>query len=335
MKRLLQVHLSEKCNLRCKHCYQKGNDYSSLLNISDFGILMSQFKEISNRTNCSGRVLNITGGEPLIIPNILEYIDSSISSGVEHINLLTNGLLLDEYMVKELKQRKIIEVQLSIEGTRQVNNSIRGNNTYDKILDKINLAHNLGLDLKVSYTLNGLNWNCIEDVVADVKNAGARLIWFDRMIPFSNQNIPVITTQQFITALCDIKKCQSIYQDDFFRVLNKRGLQFMVNDNIQECYRCGAVVRGFSVLPNGDVLPCRRMPIKLGNFKKQSLLEIYVSCKTQNLMSKIINPPKDCEVCNYSKSCRGGLKCLTYAVTGDINKMDINCPVRGFLQNGD
>jgi len=31
------------------------------------------------------------------------------------------------------------------------------------------------------------------------------------------------------------------------------------------------------LLPNGDILPCRRLPIKLGNLYKKSLEEIYYS----------------------------------------------------------
>ena len=36
--------------------------------------------------------------------------------------------------------------------------------------------------------------------------------------------------------------------------------------------------------------------------------------------------PLKCRECRFRCNCRGGAKCLTYAVTGKINAKDVNCP---------
>ena len=35
--------------------------------------------------------------------------------------------------------------------------------------------------------------------------------------------------------------------------------------------------------------------------------------------------PEDCKSCEHSDRCRGGLKCLTYAITGNYKLKDVGC----------
>lgn len=331
MKRLLQVHITDKCNLCCKHCYQEGIDYNFFLEINDYKILIDQFKDIALATNCDSRVLNITGGEPLIVPNIMEYIDIAIDSGVEKINFLTNGILLNKEVLLEIKKRKIIEVQVSLEGAKKTNDYIRGEGSFAKILSSIRLANNLGVYIKVSYTLNNLNCEDVSEAIKEVYEAGAKMIWFDRMIPFKGNTIPEMSAEQFITTMLILKNEQKKYQNTNFKVLTKRALQFLFADEIKECYRCSGIVRSFTCMPDGTIYPCRRMPIKLGNFKEENLLEIYKSKFSQSIMKFIVSYPDECHNCGFKESCRGGLKCKVFANTGFLETGDRHCMLREFF----
>ena len=325
MDRLLQVHLSEKCNLKCKHCYQEGKDCSSYIDLQSFSVLMKQFKSLTQYTGCDNMTMNLTGGEPLLFKNILDYIDVARSYGVGKIRLLTNGLLLNRELLQQLKTRDI-RIQVSIEGTRECNDFIRGQGTYDKILKTISLAKSMDIDILVSYTLNGWNYQYVADTIDKVYKAGAIGIWFDRVIPFDN-NIPVMTMEQFVFAMQNISNKQKEYQDSGFKVLLQRGIQFFFNNKESGCYYCSGISRSFTVLSNGDVLPCRRMSIPLGNFKTETLLDIYISNNCQELKRVIENIPDECKECEYSKFCKGGTKCLSYALYHSLNKGDVHCPI--------
>lgn len=328
MKRLLQVHLTDSCNLKCKHCYQEGKNTNKLLSLNDFKLLMEQFKDLTHYTNSDGMTLNITGGEPLLIKNILAYIDLAINSGVSKINLLTNGLLLNKDILIELKKRKIVSIQVSIEGNEKINDLIRGKGTFKCILSKISLAKSLGVKIRVSYTLNSLNFNCIEETVKSVFEAGAYSIWFDRMIPFNEDILKPVSTDEFIKSLSIIKKLKIYYKDTDFKVLMKRSLQFLYSPdfNNDSCYRCSGIVKNLTVISDGTVYPCRRMPIKLGNFKENTLIDIYKNPFTKKISDSIKSYPEECNKCSYKNGCKGGLKCLSY-YRGNLNKGDINCPM--------
>lgn len=330
MDKLLQVHLSENCNLKCKHCYQEGKDCKSFIDLQSFSILLKQFKELASYEKADRLKLNLTGGEPLLFSNIMDYIDMAYSYGVDKILLLTNGTLLNKDILQKLKDRNV-NIQVSIEGTKECNDFIRGKGTYDKILSNISLAKSMGIRLLVSYTLSGLNCQYVADTIDEVYKAGAKGIWFDRVIPF-NDNLPIMNEEQFILTMQAISKKQKQYKDTDFKVLLQRGMQFFFDNTCSGCYRCSGINRAFTVMSNGDIFPCRRMPIFLGNFKEQSLLEIYKSNNCQEMKRILGNIPDECKSCEHNKYCNGGTKCLTYAMFGTLNKGDVHCPVLALKQ---
>jgi len=101
-----------------------------------------------------------------------------------------------------------------------------------------------------------------------------------------------------------------------------RALQFHAGG---EPYHCTAGDSLITVLQNGDLYPCARMPVKTGNLLKKNLRELYYD---NDLFKRLRNKDflcKGCENCWYEKLCRGGLKCLSYAVQGDPFIADPGC----------
>lgn len=102
-----------------------------------------------------------------------------------------------------------------------------------------------------------------------------------------------------------------------------RALQFLVGGG--RPYHCTAGDTLVTVQPNGDLYPCRRMPIRVGNLLETPLPELYYesdlfcSLRNRNRISD------GCQGCLYSKLCRGGLKCLSYATTADLFTADPGC----------
>ena len=100
-------------------------------------------------------------------------------------------------------------------------------------------------------------------------------------------------------------------------------LQFVPHlENTHECV-AGKIM--FALLPNGEVLPCRRLPIGIGNIKEKSFEEIYYE---NELVQKLKVPTpqiEGCQGCSFEKRCKGGLRCLSYSITGDPFKKDPGC----------
>lgn len=78
-------------------------------------------------------------------------------------------------------------------------------------------------------------------------------------------------------------------------------------------------------MPNGDVYPCRRMPIRAGNVLDRPLAEIYRDAPLLRTLRDHDRVSAGCEGCRHRPECRGGLRCLAYAVTGDPFHADPGC----------
>ena len=82
--------------------------------------------------------------------------------------------------------------------------------------------------------------------------------------------------------------------------------------------------RILTLMPDGNVLICRRFPIKIGNVLEKSLEEIYYSPLYENMRGENVDAPLECYPCPNVKSCLGGAKCIAYALTGKTAP-DVQC----------
>ena len=96
----LRVSVTDKCNLRCIYCMDE-KDNTFLKNdekLTDDEI----YRIVKESSELGIKKVRITGGEPLVKPNLVNLIGRINSiSGVEEIYLTTNGILLAD-MIDEL-----------------------------------------------------------------------------------------------------------------------------------------------------------------------------------------------------------------------------------------
>ena len=72
------------------------------------------------------------------------------------------------------------------------------------------------------------------------------------------------------------------------------------------------------------LLPCRRLPILMGNVMDTTILELYKnSTIIKELQKKEIS--RECNFCLKASFCRGGVKCLSYALHQNYNRKVENC----------
>ena len=89
---------------------------------------------------------------------------------------------------------------------------------------------------------------------------------------------------------------------------------------------CGVIDgRVIIIMPNGDVLPCRRLPIIIGNIKKSTLFEIYYNSNMMWNMRNLNNAHIFCQNCSNFNNCYGGALCVNYCYSGRLQIPDIQC----------
>ncbi len=98
------IEVTDECDLNCKFCYANSGK-KGFLSFEKIGEMMDLFldSEFGN-----AEILQISGGEPTLHPQIIEIIKLARNKKIKYVLLNTNGLRIasDENFVKELSQFK-------------------------------------------------------------------------------------------------------------------------------------------------------------------------------------------------------------------------------------
>lgn len=325
MKRfVMQWHITEACNLKCKHCYQENKKLSQLTKEQLFNTL-DQYRILLKKLKMKGHI-NLTGGEPISCPFFFDLLDEfRKDENIYSFSILSNGTLINENIAKKIANYNPEYVQVSLEGGKKTNDYIRGKGTYKKIAEGIKYLKDQNIFVSISFTANKQNYKEFPKVVKYAVKYNVDNVWSDRYIPIGDNN------QIEIMTLSETQKYLSILQKERTKLKEKkckttismyRALQFQMTNDFP--YSCTAGDTLLTVMENGDLVPCRRMPIVVGNILKDEMYKLY---KNNEILKELRsnNIPSECKNCEHEKLCKGGLKCLTYALYNDLDHKDVGC----------
>jgi radical SAM protein with 4Fe4S-binding SPASM domain len=189
--RYLELQITNKCNLKCKHCYigdvniftfpqplpsREGKSKEIPLinsplplqersestrtearvrgrkNFSELSI--EQIKNILKEfEKMQGLRVLITGGEPLIHRGFKEINEMLPEFFVRKV-LFTNGLLLDK---KVLKKLNVDEIQISVDGLEEAHDFLRGKGTFRSAIGAVKRAIDSGFEVSISTMVHAKN----------------------------------------------------------------------------------------------------------------------------------------------------------------------------------
>ena len=323
-KFILQWHLSEVCNLKCLHCYQENHKpvalpYSELLNILD------QYRNLLKKLKVKGHI-NLTGGEPLCSPHFFKILDEfKKDKDLYSFSILTNGTLITDEIARKISEYNPEYVQVSLEGGKKTNDYIRGKNVYKKVATAIKCLKKYNIFVSISFTATKINYKEFSQVVKFAEKHNVDNVWSDRYIPLGDKDDDLQMTKEETFEYLKLMENERIrlkLKKSKTNVAMYRALQFQMTNDYP--YTCTAGKTLLTVMENGDLVPCRRMPIVVGNLLKEDMYDLYINSKViKELQNDMV--PDDCKSCEHSKKCAGGLKCLTYALYKDLNHKDVGC----------
>ncbi len=99
------IEVNEACNLTCPVCFAGSSQAATgQLDLATIGRMMDALVESEGEPD----LLQLSGGEPTIHPDILEIVDMARARPIRHLMINTNGLRIasDQSFVTELEKRK-------------------------------------------------------------------------------------------------------------------------------------------------------------------------------------------------------------------------------------
>jgi radical SAM protein with 4Fe4S-binding SPASM domain len=242
--------------------------------------------------------------------------------------ILTNGLLIDRATASFLKGLAPRFIQVSLEGAQARHDVIRGEGNYERVLHCLEVLKKARIRTLVSFTASRQNFRDFPDVAEICQRYGVSRLWSDRLIPTGTVNqadasaLTPKETQEFFNIMSAHVTKQKRWRKKS-TIAMRRALQFLITG--EKPYRCSAGHELITVMPDGTVLPCRRLPIPAGNLFETSLSTIYNESKVFRNLRDPATVYSGCEACEFAESCRGGLRCLAYSITGDPFRADPGC----------
>ncbi|MBF0500263.1 MAG: radical SAM protein [Candidatus Riflebacteria bacterium] len=332
---VLQWHLTDACNLRCRHCYESDAGKNVIARDRFFASLRQCHQLVSNLQRNHPEVslrceLRLTGGEPLLHPDFFDLLEccGNESSWLD-ISILTNGTLVTPAIARRIAVAKPLYVQVSIDGAEAMHDGIRGKGSFAAAANGISSMRALDIPVSLAFTAHRANTSDISTVAEFAAKVGVRRIWADRMIPagrgsaFENELLSPEETRSFFQLMrhsCDeIHTRYGRNTDMSFH----RALQF--HEGRGKPYRCSAGRSLLTVLADGTIVPCRRLPVPCGSIEDNGLFNAFHDNPFIRSLREFRGPARGCEECLYQGLCEGGLRCLSYAIHGDPFRADPGC----------
>ncbi|RCW48161.1 radical SAM protein [Halanaerobium sp. MA284_MarDTE_T2] len=171
-------NINSQCNLNCKHCYSNSTAVKKdeTLNTKEAFSLIDQLADFKVP------VLLLSGGEPLLRPDLFKLIKKAKSRNLRVV-ISTNGTLLTEKMVKELKSLGVSYVGISLDGLEAVNDQFRGKNgAFNAALDGIRNCQKHEQKVGLRFTINQDNYQQIDELFQLIEKENIPRICFYHLV---------------------------------------------------------------------------------------------------------------------------------------------------------
>jgi heme d1 biosynthesis radical SAM protein NirJ len=142
-------NLLRRCNLTCKHCYATSADidFAGELTTAEIFSVMDELSEFHVP------VLILSGGEPMLHPDILEIAARAKNKGF-YVGLSSNGTLIDNTNIERLVELNLDYVGVSIDGMRPTHDKFRRRDgAFDEAIRSIQLCQSHGIRIGLRFTL--------------------------------------------------------------------------------------------------------------------------------------------------------------------------------------
>ncbi|MGA2386006.1 MAG: radical SAM protein [Candidatus Bathyarchaeia archaeon] len=315
---VMSWNITRECNMKCSHCYINATDrkLDGELNTDEAKNLMDQIYQVSRP------LLILSGGEPLLRPDIFELIKYGSKIGLK-MGLGSNGSLIDEAAAAKLKDAGIATVSISLDSNIPgQHDEFRGvSGAWQKAVDACKFLRRNNVLVQVNTTLTQQNYNQIDDIMALAETIGVENFHLFFLVPtgrgtkiadISPEQYEEMITRTFAKTANHTLNVRPSCAPQFMRIAKDMGL-----DMRQWIRGCIAGLYYCRIYPNGDVTPCPYLPIKLGNVRQKSFKEIWFNSEIFKALRDPDALKGKCGVCEYRSVC-GGCRARAYGLSNDF-----------------
>jgi len=283
----------------------------------------------------------ISGGEPLVRPDIWEIIEYAEKKHNLNVSLITSGYAWDEERFDKLRKYNV-KTAISIDGMKDINDKIRRQGGYDKALHAMKKLSSVGLLDCLVTTMTKYNIHQMAHTAALAEEYKARSVVYHNLVPVgrAGEHMEDLapTSEQYEVAFNEIYDIQrklygkvkvNVYAPFYARIVKQKNpVDFW--DWFNEGYlgRCTIGGNYIGITENGDYRSCGfHEGYRIGNVKNTKLRTAWEQLQKSEFHLKLrdkSNLKGRCGVCEYREIC-GGCRTRAEFYTGDLFESDPAC----------
>ncbi len=328
------------CNFKCRHCFLSAPS-------KRYGQLSTEkcLKIIDELAKCGIMRVSITGGEPLVRPDLFVLLDEIKKKQMIVSQIYTNGALVDENLLLNLKKRQMNPTfSISYDGIGW-HDWLRGVKGAEKMaINAFDLLHSHGFEFDVEMCIHKWNKNVFEQSINLLIEHGAQSV---KVGPVENSGEWTKENKKhdlsreelfnlylkYIPRYLDRGAPIGLQMGSFF--LCEKGSQkysipaekFDGTKRTLNCKLCEHAKHNIYICSNGQLLPC----MALGGVKNKlpktyifdmPLNKLLKSSKylalLNNTVSELCQNNPECNECRHKLNCGGG--CRANALMANNNE---------------
>jgi len=322
------MEITNRCNLACQHCFNhSGEGPVQELSRADLVDLFDQVQAMGTTD------IRLSGGEPSLHPDFPAIVDASVRRGLR-VSVNTNGL----YAPRTRQQIADLEIALllvSLDGLEVINDRIRGQGVFDRVVDTVRWLRGLGRKVMLSVHLNRSNVADVEGLVALAADLGAD-VKFSPLRPIGRARYlmadEVLTPADAYAAVRTVTCLRAVYPNTRI-VTDFDVLQPVADSPLPPPPSRASCPAGRSMLNvnfDGHVYPCAflvtaQREFSAGHINGGSLLSLWRESPVF-LPFRILEKDAQCRGCfAYGQTCVGGCVAMSYFTTGRLDAHDPIC----------
>ncbi len=340
--------VTRRCNLSCVHCRS-----ASTMNSFDTAFNTDEAKKlIDDIAAFSSPVIVLSGGEPLLRPDLFEIASYGTEKGLR-MCIATNGALVTDEVCEKMKAAGIKMVSMSLDGSNSgTHDNFRGQpGAFEGVVRAAGLFNKHGIQFLINSSFTKRNQKEIPEVMKVAKSLGAKAWYMFMIVPTGRgeEIMAELVTKEDYEELLKWHYETEKHESDmlmrptcaphYYRIvpqmnklaeegdkLERRTLKFSTG-GAKGCL-AGQVI--CLITAEGDVFPCSYFPHSAGNVKETPFKDIWEKSQLFEDLRDFKKYKGKCGVCEYINVC-GGCRARADAVYGDYLEEEPFCnyiPVR-------
>jgi len=315
---IIAWELTAACNLSCRYCR------ASASHEPDQGELdTDEAKRFVESIAPLKPMLILSGGEPLLRPDLFQIIRLAVSLGIR-VSLASNGTLITSGLAEEIADSGVSRVSISLDGAdAAMHDHGRGQGSFERSIKGIeNLRGRV--DFQINFTVTQKNQSELIRIFDLAEKLGAAALHIFFLVPTGRGR-----EEDVITPVRQEEMLRQIEGE-----MDRRTLEVQVTCAPQYARLkkpghgrgsggCLAGRRFVFVSRKGEVYPCGYLPLRVGSVREKNFIEIWEDSPELQALREGRLKGK-CGRCEFSRSC-GGCRARAYALTGDYLQSDPSC----------